>query len=346
MRGSTPRRPGFTLIELLVVIAIIAVLIGLLLPAVQKVRDAANRTRCENNLKQIGLAVHNYHSSKGELPPDRIANGWPSWAVLMLPYIEQDAAYRKWDLSYRFAEQPAAAGSADDPCPIFVKIYYCPGRRDSGALSVASATGKAKDNSGSQLPPRAGALGDYASCNGMANNLGALRVSVPSGQSSSGQTGSGTGFINGLDLGARVTSFKSQMNLTTVYDGTSNTLLIGEKHIRGNSYEGKNEDSSIYDSNGNHANCYRRSAGVNPSTTNPSIPDPDPTVADPHPIVSVPFDNNVKFPSGNESFGSPHGGLCQFVFCDGSVKALRNDIDLITLYRLATPDDRQPIPSY
>src|ERR1700738_372118 len=87
---NRPTRPAFTLIELLVVIAIIAILIALLVPAVQKVREAAARTQCMNNLKQIGLAVHNYHDARKSLPPDRIANDWPTWAVLILPYLEQD----------------------------------------------------------------------------------------------------------------------------------------------------------------------------------------------------------------------------------------------------------------
>jgi prepilin-type N-terminal cleavage/methylation domain-containing protein/prepilin-type processing-associated H-X9-DG protein len=89
------RRPGFTLIELLVVIAIIAVLIALLLPAVQAAREAARRAQCVNNLKQIGLAVHNYHSAINSLPPGHLGTGWNDWSavVMLLPYMEQTPLY-------------------------------------------------------------------------------------------------------------------------------------------------------------------------------------------------------------------------------------------------------------
>ena len=93
---SRPRR-GFTLIELLVVIAIIAVLIALLLPAVQAAREAARRIQCTNNLKQIGLAMHNYQSANNSLPPGIKGSIWGTWLVFILPYVEQGPLFNSWN---------------------------------------------------------------------------------------------------------------------------------------------------------------------------------------------------------------------------------------------------------
>jgi prepilin-type N-terminal cleavage/methylation domain-containing protein len=141
---------GFTLIELLVVIAVIGTLIGLLLPAVQKAREAANRASCGNNLKQIGLALHAFHDLRGQLPPDRetLAEG-RTWAWLILPQLEQDNLYDLWPEGWPYPGL-APGGTVDDKSlaqstavlSISVPIYYCPSRRSARTASVGSAFGQ------------------------------------------------------------------------------------------------------------------------------------------------------------------------------------------------------------
>jgi prepilin-type N-terminal cleavage/methylation domain-containing protein len=232
MSKTRTRRPGFTLIELLVVIAIIAILIGLLLPAVQKVREAASRLKCQNNLKQIGLAIHNFHDTYGMLPPARIADQYATWSVLLLPYIEQDNLYRTWDLTKKYYNQTAFDVTAQ------VSIYLCPTRRGPpqiGELPEDVATGPM------------GTLGDYAAAASDNTTDPVTAYDQP------GATGS---IIIGIRNGAQWTS---RTRFADVTDGLSNTVFIGEKHIQLGQLRRVKGDRTIW--NGDSADVFSRIGG-------------------------------------------------------------------------------------
>jgi prepilin-type N-terminal cleavage/methylation domain-containing protein/prepilin-type processing-associated H-X9-DG protein len=194
------RQKGFTLIELLVVIAILAALLGLLMPAVQKVREAAARLQCKNNLKQIGLALHNYHDAQQFFPPGYLAfgsysdgatdtaPGW-GWAAFLLPYLEQDNLYRQINFNQPIASTPAAQVS--------VKLYLCP--HDLAPQSPFAVP----DPFGSSIA--LAAPSSYSACVG--------------GDESDtfGPSGLGVFYRN------------SHTRMTDIADGTSNTILVGER---------------------------------------------------------------------------------------------------------------------
>src|SRR5262245_28952830 len=323
MTSARPKTASaFTLIELLVVIAIIAILIGLLLPAVQKVREAASRMSCTNNLKQIGIAMHNYHDTNGALPPDRIALSWPTWAVLILPYLEQDNVYKLWNVQKRYYEQNGPVDSANDPCPYNIKTYFCPSRR-SVPTTPSAAMPKAADLAPGGVA-RPGGMSDYANCGGTNGSNGPL-VEASAWVSSPANLN-----LNSLSpippLGTLCLSFRSMTNFASITDGLSNTLLVGEKYIFPADLGGSGTDGSVYSSGNGQENTFRRFVGNNGAST----PVLRPLVrgkADPG------RDANGRL-WADKAFGSWHSGVCQFVFCDGSVKSLPVNIDINTLQLL------------
>ena len=234
MVHRTRSRPAFTLIELLVVIAIIAILIGLLLPAVQKVREAASRLRCSNNLKQIGLAIHGYNDSHKFLPYSRLDTR-ETWALMILPYLEQQALYGNWNLTQEYYTQSAAARLTP------VATYLCPSRRSG---STASLSGDVHQTNGGASVP--GILGDYAACAGDHNGIADYYAGMNS-------TTTEANAANGAFI------YKGgNVRIASITDGASNTLFVGEKHIP-NSNFGNPPDSSIF--NGDHGSSFK-SAGV------------------------------------------------------------------------------------
>jgi prepilin-type N-terminal cleavage/methylation domain-containing protein/prepilin-type processing-associated H-X9-DG protein len=303
--SSYRRRLAFTLIELLVVLAIIAVLTGLLLAAVQRVRESANRLSCTNNLKQIGLALHHYHDAYHQFPPGGITEGpccatksRATWTIYILPYLEQEALHRRYDFS-KFNEDAAN----DFVRKNLVKGYLCPS--DPIPLQpIVPETGPARD--GIAYMP-----GSYRAVSGMSD---------------------GSGFFDNFDpfhpppanrqwRGALHTVW-ARIGLTTerlagITDGASNTLLVGECATRQHT---NRHTLWAY----TYTSYNQSSAVAQPRTL---LHDYDRCQA-----IGGPGDPNTC----KRGWGSFHPGGLNFVLCDGSVRFVSQGIDMHLFTRLAT----------
>ncbi len=308
------RRRGFTLIELLVVIAIIAILIALLLPAVQQAREAARRTECKNKMKQLGLAIHNYHDTHNTFPMSyttdarfNVTTRGRSWMAGILPFIELVNLYQTID----FSEQMAPATTSPIPTP------YTP--NTVAAMTVIPAFLCPSDPSGAngKLNGRANLTNDFfgvtnykaiAGCNwGNSAANGNFIYAHPTGRNATSNNGldAGNGWMcrNNRAAGPLVSRMRD------ITDGTSNTFFVGE------ALPGRCTHSTWYFFNHTTATC--------------AIP------------LNYYFKNKV-IPAGewqnNYSFASQHVGGGQFLMGDGAVKFISENIDLAQYRQAATID--------
>jgi prepilin-type N-terminal cleavage/methylation domain-containing protein/prepilin-type processing-associated H-X9-DG protein len=338
MVTSRPRR-GFTLIELLVVIAIIAILIGLLLPAVQKIREAANRMKCSNNLKQICLAAHNYQDTNGLLPPtvmhwaqsgaidDYNQNFGPNWAVLLLPFIEQDNLYRQYQQSITNYMTNGDSGWRNMR-GTKIPMYLCPSDTGSNVLANAAGGGWARGNYGANAGPGMHWEGGTV---GVADRTGgSWHDHDPNGFASEYYPAWSAGLSGG---GAMVVNGGTKID--TLPDGTSSTILFDELRIGWNA-------------NDIRGTWAMGQAGASISAGNGRIDTPTPN-------VSFSGWDDIQGCQDNQAIGmgccgcnswqvtakSRHPGGVNTGFADGSVRFVRDSIAQRTWFLLHSRDDGQ-----
>ena len=293
------RRVAFTLIELLVVIAIIAILIGLLLPAVQKVREAAARMQCSNNLKQLGVGLHAHHDAQGAFPKcPGLATAGVGWHVLILPYIEQGNVYVLADQT----KQSYGGGSVNIALgAIPIKTYFCPSATSTDSSSTIEA-------------PSAGAKAKTTHYVGNAGPKGTNPTSgQPYGVNTVGAAQGGLAADGVLPFIPSVVSSATPTPAATtligITDGTSNTLMVMEASWKGldaASYRAW-QRGFAWNSDGNCSKNVANGMNVQAYTTTGTFND--------------------------TSIGSNHTGGCNVGFADGSVRFLRSSIDLNTVLK-------------
>jgi len=341
--AKSPRR-AFTLIELLVVIAIIAVLIALLVPAVQKVRESAARTQCLNNLKQQGLALHNYNNVNGAFPPgfviavgntDPTQHANTTGFTYLLPYIEQGAILGQgYDVTQYWFATPANQAAVQTN----VSIYLCPSNNGRRTLDLTIYNEPS-------LPPSCAAT-DYAMCRGANGTLYYNWNSIPNAY---------RGVFNIETTGLTT----ARVRILQITDGTSETIAIGEAACGSSLFKVQNPVTGALVPNGLLIQGWgAASVGDNASygTGVPYYGSVFAVTAQSQTLsVPVPMNQNPGTPTaclpeatGNNSSGalatmdfisgfrSNHPGGCNFLFCDGSVRFISQGIDAPTYQALST----------
>ena len=354
------KRQGFTLIELLVVIAIIAVLIGLLLPAVQKVREAANRMQCSNNLKQIGLAFHNFESSQGKLPhPGQIDSTGSnttlymihSWCTQILPYVEQENTYKMFDMSsnntargyLRAFIHPLGFQGLDYDDPAYPSGWLAAQTKVPTLVCPSTPIGAAARGNGENLGPI-----DYmVACVSDVDEGTRARV-----------VGAGSPSYRGRFLGPLTAE---GAKISSILDGSSNTILVvedaGRAHYNVSTFGAGSARSSPVASPGHSTpgdglagNARRVYAWVDPDAAGNGFSGPSRSLGD----------RTAKVNNYNSIMGGPpacrwsvnncgpndepfsfHTGLVQAAMCDGSVRSIRDSTDGLVIKAAVGATDGQ-----
>ena len=342
MRPVSRSRSGFTLIELLVVIAIIAILMGLLLPAVQKVREAAARAKCSNNSKQLVLACHNYHDANGKLPPALMMRGimnpadfnqnfGPNWAVLILPYIEQTALFSQAQASVT-AYMTTGDSSWRNIRGNSIKTFLCPSDVGGEIACSRAGGGWARGNYGINIGPGMWWIG--------ANEGAITTASGAMLESGWGIRGYYAGNVSGLP-GGGATSVNGYQKLNTFPDGTSSTIMVDELRI----------GPSANDIRGTWA---MGQAGASISAANGRLDTPSPNVSysgwddiqggDDRPDIGMGCCSGCG--SWQVTAKSRHTGGVMTGFSDGSVRYIKDSIDSRTWFLIHSRNDGQVPDNY
>ena len=319
-------RSGFTLIELLVVIAIIGVLVGLLLPAVQQAREAARRSSCANNLKQVGLAVHNFHDAYKKLPPTSAGYEKLPWTGLLLPYMELTTIYDQITLSDNVT---AGSNSILTTAESAVGQYVCPTRSRPRVITSLTNT----DPDGLNGPVSDYAVTVWYDTTGDINGGGADHFwdaikGTTSRNVNTWQVGADASearTFSPLKVTKTMGKIVGRTSLKDVTDGTSKTVMFGEKALPssmpGNCCSSTKWEVGMYD----NRTMYREGSVARS-------------------LRNKPLTTTTDFvPTGaNNGFGSWHPGVCHFLFVDGAVRALSNDTSTAVLGQIAKSADGQP----
>ncbi|MBI1917426.1 MAG: DUF1559 domain-containing protein [Planctomycetes bacterium] len=335
-------RQGFTLIEVMVVIGIMAILMGLLLPAVQKVRASAQRIQCANNLKQLGLALYLYEGVNGAFPPgmmsstSNISNAEATGFTCLLPFLEEDPTYRLYNFN-----EPWFARANYEAVGSRVKVFFCPSNRSSGEIDLAPIAA----HWNTPLPPFAAAT-DYAFCKG-ANGVLTL-----------GRTGAAVEMRGAFDIrpfgGARL-----GVKVIELLDGTTSTFAMGDA-IGGSRFypvrDLRNPSQPVTDGITGQTALLEQSwsaAGAGDSThpwygsvfavTAQYGLAPDPRdepmnrrLGTPTVCGHDPLGDNASGRDWVSGFRSMHPDGCNFLFCDGGVRFVRESVSPATYRALST----------